>query len=511
MPNRFDFGGVDLTAGENAADARPKSETPFCVAILGDFSGRGSRGITDTKTVGERRAIPIDRDNFDEVLASLKVELHLATEDGEPLVLRFSELDDFHPDHLFHLPAFRKLSELRRRLENPSTFDDVKEEIGLSSRTTNPTSVRRVDMGAAGPSPTRLASGSLLDAMIEQTEERAAVERTTRKPDEVREFARQLAAKYAVAAPDPRQPEFVAGVDHAVGDAMGKILHHPDFQALESIWRATFLLVRQLETGSRLKLYLFDISKAELATDVGSSNDVNRTGIFRLLVEQAILTPGADPWALVVGDYTFGPDANDVLLLSRMAKVAKRAGVPFLAGASSKFLGTESLEIAPDLREWERNEVPAWLELRHLPEAEFIGLGLPRLMARLPYGKQTSPVESFAFEEFPDFPRHDNYLWANPAFAVALLLAESFSESGWEMRPGTVAQLDKLPLHLFKGGSEVVAKPCAEVLLTEDAVERIVDGGFIPLISYKGRDSVRVARFQSIADPPKSLAGRWSA
>lgn len=508
MPNRFDFGGVDLSAGESSSAARPSSPTPFCMAILGDFSGRASRGLVDAKTVGERRAILIDRDNFDEVLAGLKVELHLATAEDVPIVLRFSELDDFHPDRLFEHAAFRKLRELRARLQDPSIFKEVAQEMGLSARQGQDPGAGTVDDSAA-PTPVRLASGSLLDELIEETETRGVIDRPARKSDDVRQFAQQVAAKYAVAARDPRQAESVATVDRAVSDVMSSILHHPDFQALEALWRAVFLLVRQLETGPQLKLYLFDISKAELAADLKASSDLRNTGIFRLLVEKGIHTPGADPWAVVVGNYTFGPDKNDLDLLSEMAKVAKQAGTPFLAGASSRLLGVDSLDHL--LHPMDQTK-PAgeWSELRRLPEADFIGLALPRFLIRLPYGEQTSPVESFDFEEFAGSPSRECYLWGNPAFVVSLLLAEAFSVAGWGMRPDSVAQLDRLPLYMYKVEGESVVQPCAEVLLTQDAVERILEEGIIPVISYKGRDSVRIARFQSIAQPPRALAGGWS-
>lgn len=510
MPNRFDFGAVNLTAGENSSIERPSDETSFSVAILGDFSGRASRGVVDAKTIGERRAILVDRDNFDDVLSATGIELHLRTSQSVPLVFRFEELEDFHPDRLLENPAFRKLRELRERLQNPSTFAEVAEQLGLSPQKETPAKVTVEASPALAPSPVRLASGSLLDDMIEQTEARGEADYSARKQDDVREFARQLTEKYSVSAPDPRRPEFVAMVDEAISDVMRKILHHPDFQTLEASWRATFLLARQLETGPKLKLYLIDVSKAELSADLNSSANISETGIFGLLVESGILTPGADPWSIVIGNYYFGPDRADLELLGRMAKVAKSAGCPFVASADSTLLGTASLASAPHPRDWHPSgERGGWAELRRLPEAHCVGLALPRFLLRLPYGEKTSPLESFDFEEFTGAPPHEGYLWGNSALAVGLLLAESFREEGWDMHPGSVSQIDKLPQHVYPVDGDFVSKPCAEVVFTEDAIQRIVDDGMIPLVSYKGRDSVRVARFQSIADPTRPLHGRW--
>jgi predicted component of type VI protein secretion system len=76
------------------------------------------------------------------------------------------------------------------------------------------------------------------------------------------------------------------------------------------------------------------------------------------------------------------------------------------------------------------------------------------------------------------------------------------------MRPGTVQEIG-LPIHIYKSGEESKITPCAEAVLTERAAEAILDKGIMPLLTFKGRDTVRLARFQSVSDPPTRLAGRW--
>lgn len=510
MSKRFDFGGVNLRAGDECAGAQPASEIPFCIAVLGDFSGRANRGIFEPKTVGERRTHLVDRDNFDEVMSKLHPELHLSVESKVPLVFRFSELDDLHPDQLFENEAFQQLKDVRERLRDPATFKETAEKLGMF-RDPPPSSapVNESPRGAA-PNPVRLASSSLLDEMIEQTESKIALE-PRRRTDEVQEFARQLAAKYAVSAPDARQPAVIAAVDRAIGDAMRAVLHHPDFQALEAIWRATFLLVRQLETSPNLKILLVDISKQELAADL-SADDLPRSGLYRLLVEKTVETLGADPVTIVVGAFRFGSVGDNVELLPKLGTIAQRAGAALLGEADPALVGCLSLDRTPSPRDWKLSELQdSWSRIRLRPESASLGMAMPRFLLRLPYGSETSPLESFEFEEFLGAPSHEAYLWGNPAFALALLLGGSFSTAGWEMRPGSVSQLENLPLHTYKVDGESLSKPCAEVLLTEEAVERILDQGLIPLVSYRGRDWVRVARFQSVADPPRPLRGRWEA
>jgi type VI secretion system protein ImpC len=305
----------------------------------------------------------------------------------------------------------------------------------------------------------------------------------------------------------------MAQVDAATSDQMRQVLHHPEFQALEAAWRAVSFLVRGLETGVQLKLYLLDISKAELASDVVSTEDLRSSGIYRLLVEQTVGTPGGEPWAAVAANFTFGQTPEDIELLARMGMIARAARAPFLAGASPHLLGCESLAATPDPDDWQPEADPEghqfWEALRAMPEAQYLGLALPRFLLRLPYGKDTEPTEQFDFEEMPEGSRHESYLWGNPAFVCAYLLGQAFSEFGWYLRPGVFQQIDGLPAHVYEEDGESHLKPCAEALLTNRAAEIILDEGLMPLLSIAGRADVRLTRFQSIAKPARPLAGQW--
>jgi len=88
-------------------------------------------------------------------------------------------------------------------------------------------------------------------------------------------------------------------------------------------------------------------------------------------------------------------------------------------------------------------------------------------------------------------------------------LAEAFANDGWEMRPGAYAEIDRLPVHVFEADGEKQVKPCAEVLLTERDIDWILDQGYMALASIRGRDAVKLVRFQSIAKPLARLSGRW--
>jgi type VI secretion system protein ImpC len=504
----FNFGEIKIAVDGESSQARPVPETPFRLLLLGDFSASGSK-----QPISSRKPVQVDRDNFDDVLAAFHPELKINLGDEEPATLKFSDLDDFHPDRLLErLDMFRKLRNIRARLADPATFADAAAEFGLGGRA-KPLEEAQSTTPQASP----LALGSLLDDMIEQTEARAQM-RSAAESD-LQKFVRRVTEPHLVSAADPRQSEILALIDRALGAQMRALLHVSDFQSLEAAWRAVFLLVRRIDTDEMLKLYLVDLSKDELAADLNSSLDLRTTFAYRLLAGDAINSVGGEPWAAIVGDYAFAATRAHAELLGRLAKVAHAAGAPFLAAASPALLGCKSFSATPNARDWtapaDSDSVSAWAALRSLPEASAVGLAIPRFLLRLPYGEQTDPIESFSFEEMPrdpehNEPEHEDYLWGNPAFVCALLLAQSFSESGWDLRPGQRAELGRLPAHIYphEGSSEL--KPCAEALMTLDTADRIIESGLMPLASVKGQDEVRLLRFQSIAQPLTALVGRWT-
>jgi type VI secretion system protein ImpC len=282
---------------------------------------------------------------------------------------------------------------------------------------------------------------------------------------------------------------------------MRAILHHPDFQSLEALWRGLDLLVREYGAEDNLEIHLLDITKEELAADLKAQENLAQSALFRALQDRA--------WAVLLGDYTFADSVEEMETLRRIAHVAARLGGAFLAGASSRLVGCESLVTQPDPNAWLQplaaGSREAWAALRVLPEASHLGLALPRVILRQPYGKGSDPIEAFPFEEFPGDPRHDDYLWGNGAFVCAYLLADAFRAEGWELSGTGTGELDDLPVHRFTEEGEIKVKPCAEVWLSERAADRVLSQGLMPLLSIKGRGAVRLANLQSVAQKPVAL------
>jgi len=501
---------VKLTASMAERDeGPPAADTPFRILLLGDFTGATNRA--SAKPRSDANPVRVDRDNVDEVIARLAPELQLdfhGTESGR-LALRFRALEDFHPDRLFEeLDVFGTLRSARGRLNDPDAFKTAAAEV-------------RAWMGTEVAAPPRPAPTRSPEAELSEGQRvvRELLESSDRRgPDGARgdegwrSFVRDIVAPHLVAREDPQRPALVAAVDRASAAAMRAVLHHPDFQALESAWRSVDFLVRRLETGTDLQLYLLDVSRPELAAAADDEDGPRARGLRRVLLDDASGTLGGVPWGVVAGNYTFDGSPKDVAMLSMMARLAREAGTAFIAAASPRLLGCDSLAATPDPHDWRRPEdaeTPGWRKLRGARDADHVGLALPRFLLRLPYGKDSDPVETFAFDELSTPPAHEDYLWGNPAFACAVLLGDAFSKQGWKLRPGAVQEITDLPLYVEERDGDRNVKPCAEALLTVRAAELILERGLMPLLSFKERDMVRLARFQSIRDPLAPLRGRW--
>jgi len=529
MSINFTSGNIEFAfrTSKSAAPGQPSDDTPFCLAVLGDFSGRSNRGLCETgAALAARRPIIVDVDNFDRLPGKLGAEIHIPVggEEGSRIAIGFAELDDFHPDSLFDkIDMFQKLKSLRRRLQDTSTFAEAAAEVRLryvdQTATDQATADQATDDGTStAPVEAKLDKKSEADAdTIERLLGKPA---TAKQPThiagkiaDVDALIRDAVKPYIVPGPDPQQDELVGQIDQAVSGQMRGILHHPDFQQIEAAWRNLHFFVSNVETDETLKLYVIDISREELAADLTEAESLSQSGVYRLLVERSVSVPGADPWAVLLGCYSFDQTAEDITLLQKLAGVARAAGAPFLTAAHPHFAGCESFAATPDPDNWQWQPEAAttqkWHEFRTSPNAASLGLALPRFLLRLPYGRDAESVERFDFEELPDKSAHEKYLWGNSAVLCTYLLAQAFRMSGWSLTNALQTEVMGLSMYVYESAGEKQIVPCAENYLTERAMQSLIAKGLIPMLSVKGRDSVQVPRFQSVGDPPSSLAGRW--
>ncbi|MFZ1641385.1 MAG: type VI secretion system contractile sheath large subunit [Candidatus Contendobacter sp.] len=505
MPGRMEF---QFTLPQSAATpTRRDPNTPPRILIMADFSGRGQREPPAAGLdLASRPLLAVDVDRLDAVMAKLepKPRLPLAMASGADLTVGFAQLDDFHPDALYQrLDLFQALRRTRARLLDPASFAQAAAELAPLAA---PEPVH--------PEPPAPSEGEA--ALLERLLGRApaappTAQSTDAGANTLQTWLRTIVQPHIVRT-DPRQSAWVAAVDAAIGDQMRAILHQPAFQALEATWRGVHGLVADLDDDGA-RVFLLDITQQELLLDLrAAGGKPQATGLHTLLIERGVRMPDGEPWTLLVGDYAFGAAPEDIALLAALGSLAAEAGGPFLAAAKPELLGCDSAATLADPTRWSPPSTEAgqnWLALRRCEIAPWLGLALPRVLLRLPYGKKTEPVEAFAFEEMPGGRDPDAYLWGNSAFACARLIAAAFAENGWDFNPGDVLELDECPAHVYEAAGERAMQPATEVLLGERAMLDILARGPMPLLGHRQRNTVRLARFQSLADPPAALAGVW--
>jgi type VI secretion system protein ImpC len=444
MPERLKF---DLEFGR---PARARDEdAPMRLLVLGDFRGAGA---TERPPLSSRPTQQVDLDTLDDILQRLGVRLALPA--GE---IEFRQLEDFHPDRLYsRLDLFQALREQRAK---PAGKDD-----DLLARLLGQVPQQH--------QKTPAAPSTALDALIHN-----------------------IVAPHIVKDTAAQTQMFVAAVDEAIAEQMRQLLHDPVFQSLEASWRGVHWLVSNLELDENLQLHLFDVSREELIADiVTAKGEISKTGLYRALVDRWRNVPGSKGWSAFIWLFRFGLSETDIGLLAALGLIGSQAGAPVLGDAS------------PTLASGDDAALGGWQALRRSEAARWIALGAPRILLRMPYGKRSDPVESFAFEEFAGPPVQEELLWGASSLALALLIGRAFTERGWDMEPGDQREIDSLPGYTFTRDGEAEMQPCGEQSLTEAGIQGLLDAGLIPIASRRDRHAVVAIRFQSISLPPAPLA-----
>lgn len=487
---------------------RGTQDRPMRLLLLGNFSGRGASGAArGVAALRERPSRRVDLEMFERVLAEMAPQVALRTGAGEPTLLRFSSLDDFHPDRLFERdPRFERLRALRARLLDPACFEEAAAELrthGLSKGERG-----RVAPMATADDPER-DSVTLQRLLGDRSAAQGAGAPSSASPIDA--LIRRIVAPHIASSSMPHLSSYLTAIDEVLGRQMRELLHAPAFRELEAAWRGTHWLVCRLELDEQLQLHLLDVTRDELLSDlVAGQRDPLDSDLARALQEAGKAERGH--WTLLTALFSIGPSTDDFNLLAALGAVASEVGAPLVLAATPALFGCQSTADLSDPRRWQplaADLARQWAELRHSAIAPSIGLVTPRVLLRLPYGKATDALERFAFEEQLSAPEHETLLWGPGSLAVALLLGQAFADGGWEQvaRPGQ--DIEDLPAYSFRRDGETQLQPCAEGWIGERAGQALLEHGLMPLLSDRQAPRARLMRLQSVADAAQRLAGRW--
>jgi type VI secretion system protein ImpC len=288
----------------------------------------------------------------------------------------------------------------------------------------------------------------------------------------------------------------IADIDQLLTVQLNEIIHAPEFQKLEASWRGLHYLVSQSETSTMLKLRVMNASKEDLRKDLERASEFDQSALFKKVYEEEYGTFGGAPYGALIGDYEFTRHSQDIAMLEKISQVAAGAHAPFITAASPELFNLDSftdLGVPRDLAKgFDTVEYAKWKSFRESEDSRYVGLCLPHILMRLPYGPETVPVENFNFKEDVDGKQHTKYLWGNAAYSLGTRLTEAFATYGWCAAIRGVeggGLVEGLPTHTFMTDEGEVALKCpTEIAITDRREKELSDLGFVPLVHCKGTD-----------------------
>jgi type VI secretion system protein ImpC len=463
---------MSIQMGGLPAGGGLRDQTPFHILILGDFHA----------TVHSHAPIEINDETIDRTITQLQPQVDIAF--GEATIsISFESMSDFHPDNLTqNISDFGPLMRLREQLQEPSTFNQAAQEVRSWSSWQPPKEAEE--------------EATTSECDIERLLGRKPITSAGKTPSLAQDLIREIVGSSNTPQIDPQRDDLVATVDQAIGKLLQHLLHDPAFQAVEAAWRGLDFLVNQVESDGALKIFLSHLPKKKLVEEMIQTDKITQSTFYRTVVDQALDTLGASPWSLVALTAPITSADQDLVCFQRCLTLARAAQVPVIAEAVTDFAkGPE--------------EAARWSPLRAQPEAALGGLLVAQFLLRRPYGNATDAIESFHFEEIDSQPEPANFLRGNPIWILASLLGQAYNEHGWAMQPDQRHTLDGMPTHCFESERGTEQIPSTLPTLAESDATALIQLGFMPLISTRGQDIVRIACVQSLSSPPTPLYGRW--
>jgi type VI secretion system protein ImpC len=370
---------------------------------------------------------------------------------------------------------------------------------------------------AAGATTTEEGSLGLLDQVVSATKQT--------EPDRAQDLVKNL-VEQALAGTVTFDKNLtrtfdraIAAIDAKVSAQLNAIMHDPKFLKLEGSWRGLHYLVQNSETGTSLKLRVLNASKRDLTRDLTKAVEFDQSQLFKKIYENEFGTPGGEPYGALIGDYEWTNHPDDVETLRLVSNVAAGAFAPFISGVGAGMFGfndwTELSKPRDLAKIFDSVEYNKWRSFRESEDARFVSLVMPRVVARLPYGAATKPIEEFGYEEAPSDPvtgaakpmGHHDYCWMNAAYVMGARLTDSFAKSGFCVAIRGAeggGKVENLPSHVFTSDDGDSDSKCpTEIGITDRREFELSNLGFLPLCHYKNTDYAVFFGAQSVQKPKK--------
>jgi type VI secretion system protein ImpC len=310
----------------------------------------------------------------------------------------------------------------------------------------------------------------------------------------------------------------IAAIDRKMSAQLNEIMHNEKFLKLEGSWRGLNYLVMNSETGQSLKIRVLNATKRDLTRDLTKAVEFDQSQLFKKIYENEFGTPGGEPYGTLIGDYEWSNHPDDVETLRLISNVAAGAFAPFISAASAQMFGfadyTELSKPRDLAKIFETQEYAKWRSFRDSEDARFVSLVMPRVIARLPYGAATKPVEEFGYEEAPfdangaaQAMNHHSYCWMNAAYTMGARMTDAFAQTGFCVAIRGAeggGKVQGLPNHVFTSDDgDMDAKCPTEIGITDRREFELSNQGFLPLCHYKNTDYAVFFGAQTVQKPKK--------
>ena len=466
---------LDVDSSTSHAEAKEVRRGPISLLLLGDFSGRGAGSPMLSGSVGAHK---IDRDVVDDLMAAFAPMARLA--DGSEL--RFSSLDELHPDEL-----------MGRVARVGAILDGRERAVDVPVPPSGSDALPATDAAPA-------SDAGLLDQILGGSGDDSPA--SAARPDagapigSIRAFAAEAARFDSVAEPSAQAKAESASREARAADALREVLREPSFRALERRWRGVDFLVRQLDTGPDLHVYLADLSREAIRAELDDEGGLEASALRGLLSGGA--GPEKNPWSFVVMmDGTFGVGVDDQLLLAWITGLCAAYGATALVDGEPALAGIPTLDDFDDRMSWRAPDV-GWEAFRAQPEAGSLGVCLPGFLLRDPYGPGSNPVDGAPLAEVRGRPSRDDYVWGGAAVACAIVVAREAVGDGGGL-PDTA--ITGLPLHTWRAGVDS-GTVCGAAAMTDEAAKRLLASGITPAAWMRASDSVRLLLPRTVTGTP---------
>ena len=310
----------------------------------------------------------------------------------------------------------------------------------------------------------------------------------------------------------------IDAIDQVMSKQLSAILQNEKMQKLEGSWRGLNHLVMNSETSTQLKIRMLNLSKKELSKDLEKAVEFDQSQTFKKIYESEFGIAGGEPYAALIGDYEFSSHPDDLDMLTNVSNIAAAGFCPFISAASPEMFGFDSFTELSKPRDLEKifdsAEYIKWRSFRDSEDSRFVTLTMPRVLARLPYGSATKPIEAFNFEEAnldsdgrQLESEHNDYCWMNAAYSMGTTLTKSYAEYGWctSIRGAEGGgKVEGLPSHTFVSDDGDVDQKCpTEIGITDRREAELSKLGFLPLCHYKNTDHAVFFGAQTTQKPKK--------